>query len=188
MSIKIGSKKRKIFIAVISIIIIGLVLCFSFLCWIGGIPITHHGLKYAEKYRNDVTDNVMFDEDDFGEYADLEYQVRDRNGIWRSIGSMYIVKYTPEQYEKQINSINQSRAFLTQSINDMPKIAAEENGWTVRVEKRTEEGFEYPHRFTMIGSNDEQLTILYMAFNDNDFDGTDDLIWLIKYYFDFDFE
>lgn len=182
-------KKSKMILKIFLIVVLIIAIPCVYFCWMAGIPtITHHKQKYADVYRNSTMDYVMFDESDFGKYDSLEYQVRDRDAIWHTIGSMYIVKYTPKQYKTQINNINRNRTFYNKNPESLGECIAHKNNWTIRIENRSEEDYEVPHRFTMIGTNDKECTILYMAFNDNDFDGTDNLIELIEEEFDYHFD
>lgn len=192
-------KAIKIILIVLSIVIFAFVVVAGTLLYIGTRPVTKNGMEYVERYIDYYDNNyVGYTEDDFGEYENIDYQMRLKPGIFRTFGSMYIVEYSNEQYDKQLQAINDIK-YLDSAVMDddsyylIPSEKVEENGWTIRVADI--DGYNwYPKQFKMIGTNDDKNTIVYMLFSDDDIDfisdkgGEEQLKSFIEEYFDFHFE
>lgn len=178
---------KVIIIAVVVLCVIGFAVAMIY-----GVPITHRGMSYADKY----AESVYFSQSDLGEYEDIGFTVRNDVGLFPAVSTMYTVKYSDEQYAKQLAKLN-GLDYLAAPVKNadrytMPAAKVEHNGWLVRV-LQAEGDFEYPKYFKMIGTNDESKTILYMSFDCMDLDlisetaGETQLRDFIEEYFNFNF-
>lgn len=192
-------KTFKIILTFFVILIVLIIVLAGVFTYIYTRPVTLTGLEYAKEYTNDFQDYVCYKEDEFGDYNQIEYQVRDQKGLFRNVGSMYRVSYSKEKYNEQIKVIN-NLDYLDAPVKDdtgdyylMPAEKVEYNGWTIRV-INADENSVYPKNFKMIGTNDNTNTILYMCFTDNDLDiigeneGEQQLQEFIEEHFDFHFD
>lgn len=192
--------KKTVKIILITALVLGAVFA-ACSAYMNGIPVTHKGLDYAQQYRTDAFgDCVYFAEADFGDYENITYAVKDRKGLFRSVGSMYTVTYSEEQYTQQLEKIN-ALNFLDASCQQgdrpvipyiIPAEKVEAGGWLVRV-LNLEDQNNYPKQIAMIATNDETNTIAYMYFSDPDLDfvsetaGEDELKRFIEKNFCFTF-
>ncbi len=178
---------KVIIIAVVVLCVIGFAVAMIY-----GVPITHRGMSYADKY----AESVYFSQSDLGEYEDIGFTVRNDVGLFPAVSTMYTVKYSDEQYAKQLAKLN-GFDYLAAPVKNadrytMPAAKVEHNGWLVRV-LQNEPGVFYPEEIRMIGTNDDGKTILYMPFDCMDLDyisdtaGENELRDFIEEYFDFNF-
>lgn len=189
-------KDFKIFISVLFalIIVVGaLALLISFIFFSSSH--TYKGVDKIEKGHCIFNDDML---EHVGDYEDVYYQLHHQNmAIFSSDASVLILKYTPENYEREKQRLDNDYIFLNAPVKaeygDDYLISENEfaiDNWNFKVCRSdgwTE--FDYPKHFRILGYNESENSIAYLDFGDSDLDViSESMEEFIDSYFDYDFK
>lgn len=187
-------RKKKFLKFSISIVLVVIVFLFAFLFPIFG-SYTLHGKRFA-----DHTDNYLcsIDWESYGDYEDYKYQFYHKNiAIWTATSWVITAEYTEENFNKQLDYINNNIQFMPEFLTDgwngnkvRIQNKAKINSWIVKMvggDVINEEN-DYPHHIEIIAYNTNDYKIAYMDFNDSDLDSIDSLELFIDDYINYRFK
>lgn len=165
-----------------SFLLILTLVSFAFLGFFGP-TVEFRSFDNAEEINNYYNENNRYDDDfdfeKFGEYESISNYKYHSMAIFQQEAYTTILKYSEDNFEAEINNIEDSRKFYSTPIE---KEEAEPVFSYAGFDFRVEISEWYPKEMHLVGINEETHEIAYVSFQDYDLDSIWDYEEFLDYY------
>lgn len=182
-------KSTKIIFSVLGVILALAVICMSvFIYFIAG----SYTSRRISIYKDLCTELELLPElNELGDYSNVKFRKFHQNYVWFSSDSYTLkVIYDDENYELQKKQLDSNYMFQKDSFDNTDEQNIESSfsykGYDFRFLSDDYLEFEFPKKLYLIGINDDENTIAYIYFNDNDLDCLDTTEQFMSKYVNFE--